>query len=54
MRELIKHFIKDCRGATAIEYALICSLIFLGIVSAVQMFSASNSAMYNKIATNLK
>ena len=39
-------FLADRRGATAIEYGLICSLIFLVIVTAVTSFGNNTS---NKI-----
>ena len=32
MRRLIGRFLRDESGATAIEYGLMCALIFLGIV----------------------
>lgn len=35
MRRLIGRFLRDENGATAIEYGLICALIFLAIVTSV-------------------
>ena len=40
----------DKRGATAIEYGLICALIFLVIVTSVQLLSGSMNNMYDKIS----
>lgn len=49
LRERLKAF-GDCeRGATAIEYSLICGLIFLAIVAAVRNYTASTSDMYSQI-----
>lgn len=43
-------FAKDQSGATAIEYSLIVSCIFLAIVTAVSLFASSTTTMYNKIS----
>ena len=53
MTPLIRRFAKDERGATAIEYALICGLIFLVIISAVTLFSTQATAMFNYISTTI-
>jgi pilus assembly protein Flp/PilA len=47
-------FLKDTSGATAIEYGLIVSLIFLAIVVAVSNFAGKTGNMYNTIANNMK
>jgi len=46
----ITFFLKAEDGATAIEYALIASLIFLVIVSAVSLLGSNVTALYNGIA----
>ena len=45
MRRLISRLIADERGATVIEYGLICSLVFLVAVGAMSAFgrAASNA-----------
>lgn len=53
MTPLIRRFANDERGATAIEYALICGLIFLVIISAVTLFSTQATAMFNYISTTI-
>ena len=40
-------------GATSIEYALICTLIFLVIVAGVQGVANNTSNMHNKIRNSL-
>jgi pilus assembly protein Flp/PilA len=42
-RSLVGRFLVDQRGATAIEYGLIISLIFLVILTAVQNFGSNAS-----------
>lgn len=51
--ESIRRFVENDSGATAIEYSLIVSLIFLAIVAAVRSFTDSASVMYNVIDENL-
>ncbi|MEM8937547.1 MAG: Flp family type IVb pilin [Pseudomonadota bacterium] len=46
-------FLRDEQGATAIEYALIVGLIFLGIVGAVGAYTDSTSGMYESVGTTL-
>ena len=54
MRTVFRRFFKDQSGATAIEYGLICSLVFLAIVGAIQLFASRSSDMYNNIAAKLQ
>ena len=50
---LTKRFCDDESGATAIEYGLIVSLIFLAIVAAMKSVGVSNNEMYNNIETEI-
>lgn len=50
---MLSKFFKDENGATAIEYGLIASLIFLGCVTAFFSFGESATAMYQKIANTV-
>ncbi|WP_426019449.1 Flp family type IVb pilin [Brevundimonas sp. DWR2-3-1b1] len=43
MRRLISRFLRDDGGATAIEYGLICALIFLAIVTSIAALGNSNT-----------
>ena len=52
-RNLIARFCNDRSGATAIEYGLIVSLIFLAILSGVQFFAGNAVTMFNDIAANV-
>lgn len=53
-RGYLKAFLHDEDGATAIEYGLIASLIIIGIIAALNTFSANTSGMYTSIATTLE
>jgi pilus assembly protein Flp/PilA len=47
----LSHFLADEGGATAIEYGLIVSLIFLVILTAVTQFGHNANTMFNNIST---
>lgn len=51
MSELIKRFMGDQSGATAIEYALIASAIFLVIVSSVTSVGSSLNETFTTVNT---
>ncbi len=50
---MIKNFIKDENGATAIEYALIAGLIALVIIGATQNIGTSLLAKFNEVVAKL-
>ena len=54
MRHLILRFLRDERGATAIEYGLICALVFLAIVASIYAFTDEMTVMYGKISTAMQ
>ena len=43
-------FLKDERGVTSIEYALIALLIALGILSSLKLLGTDLTALYNNVA----
>ena len=47
---IMKKFLREERGATAIEYAMIASLVFLTIVAAVTGLGANLTNVYATIA----
>ena len=49
-----RNFISDEAGVTAIEYALIASLIAVFIIVAVQAVGTSISGVFSEIGTTLK
>ena len=46
MLSLIRRFADDEAGTTAIEYSLICSLIFMAVVSIMQSVAGKTISMY--------
>jgi pilus assembly protein Flp/PilA len=54
MFQSIKRFVADKSGVTAIEYALIASLIAVFIITAVQTVGTKVSTVFNEIGTTLK
>lgn len=45
-----RKFIRDERGATAIEYTLILALVTLGLITAIVNFEQSVSGLFNFIS----
>jgi pilus assembly protein Flp/PilA len=54
MKNLIKRFVKDESGATAIEYGLIAAGIAIAIITAVNGVGTNLSAKFGVISTSLK
>ncbi|CAG36268.1 Flp family type IVb pilin [Desulfotalea psychrophila] len=51
---MIQTFVKDESGVTAIEYALIASLIAIGIIAAVTIIGGVLNTTFQRIATALE
>ncbi len=47
-------FWRDEEGATAIEYGLIISLIFLAISAAIKGYTEETKSLYSEIQSNLE
>ena len=54
MKMMLKEFIADESGATAIEYGLIAAGIALAIISAVNGVGTSLKGKFNTISSSLK
>jgi pilus assembly protein Flp/PilA len=54
MTHRFKAFLANEAGATAIEYALIASLIALGIVAALNALTVKIDNTFNEVSGNLK
>lgn len=50
----VRMFLRDERGATAIEYALIASLIAIVIITAVALVGTQVSTVFTEIGAALK
>jgi pilus assembly protein Flp/PilA len=50
----VRNFINDESGVTAIEYALIASLIAVFIIVAVQAVGTQVSTVFSEVGTTLK
>lgn len=49
MQNIMKRFVKDESGATAIEYGLIAALIAVGIIAAAQALGGQISATFAQV-----
>jgi pilus assembly protein Flp/PilA len=50
MTTVIRRFLKDDSGATAIEYGLIVAMIFLVIVGAVSLFASKVTVTFDTVS----
>jgi pilus assembly protein Flp/PilA len=50
-RSILTRFWRDERGATAIEYSLICAMVFLVIVTAMTAFGNHASNIMSNVST---
>ena len=50
MHEQWRRFIADQSGATAVEYGVLCSCIFLVIIVAVTNFGTAATGMFNRVS----
>ena len=50
---MIKNFIRDESGATAIEYGLIAALVSVAAIAALSAMGNSLSAMFQEVSTEL-
>jgi pilus assembly protein Flp/PilA len=50
----IRKFVKNSKGATAIEYGLIAALIAVAAVSAMSTLGGKLSTTFNNVSSNLK
>ena len=53
MLELVKNFVRDESGATAIEYGLIAALISVVIIGAVTAVGSALDTTFDSVATAL-
>jgi pilus assembly protein Flp/PilA len=53
MRTLLKKFIRENNGATAIEYALLAALIFVVVIGGINALGGKTSGLYNNVSSNV-
>lgn len=54
MRVFIEYFLRNQRGATAIEYGLIAALIAVAAIGAMTSLGTKLNNTFNKVSGNLK
>ena len=54
IRTMLRKLRADTRGATAIEYGLICSLIIVAMMSGLQALGGGSRGMWGRIQTNVE
>jgi pilus assembly protein Flp/PilA len=54
MKSLVLRFVKDCSGATAIEYGLIAAGIAVAIIAVVNGLGSTLNSKFTSISSQLK
>lgn len=54
LKSLLTQVLRDTRGATAVEYGLILSLVVLTCVTAVQGMANANTAQWEYVLSTVK
>ena len=54
MKSVVLRFVKDCSGATAIEYGLIAAGVAMAIIAVVQGIGSKLNTSFSSISTQLK
>jgi pilus assembly protein Flp/PilA len=53
MKSLVKRFVSDESGGTAIEYGLITALIAIAVITAVNGVATNLNSTFNNVSANL-
>lgn len=54
MKAILTRLVHDCRGATAVEYGLICALIVLAMLTALQGVANQTKDTWNTVSSKSK
>jgi len=54
MKHLLRTFVHDAGGATAIEYALLCAFLALAIITGVTSIGLKLSGYFSEVNTSFK
>jgi len=54
MTKLIKSFLANESGATAVEYALLCALMSLAVLAAIATIGGKLNGTFNDVAGNFQ
>lgn len=52
-KQFLQAMLRDCRGATSVEYGLIIAMIFLGLVGVATGLADENSQMWNTVSNDI-
>jgi pilus assembly protein Flp/PilA len=51
MMRNLQRLLRDCRGATVIEYGLILAMVFLAMMGAIMALGDEESSLFNSVST---
>lgn len=50
---IVKHFLRNQDGATAIEYGLICALVVIAAVAGMLLLGGGSNGMWSRVNNNV-
>ena len=53
MRQFFAKLTGDIKGASAVEYALICALIVLAVIAGINAVAGATTTMWNDVSANV-
>jgi pilus assembly protein Flp/PilA len=53
MRLFFAKLVRDIKGASAVEYSLICALIVLAMIAALNQVAGQSTRMWNGVSSNV-
>ncbi len=53
MRRFFTKLIRDIKAASAVEYSLICALIVLAMIAALNQVAGQSTRMWNGVSSNV-
>ena len=54
IRPFIRRVVRHTRGATAIEYGLICALVVLAMIGSLKLFAGGAVDMWNNVSDTVQ
>ncbi|MBC2670639.1 Flp family type IVb pilin [Novosphingobium piscinae] len=54
MLRTLKHLLRDRKGATVVEYAVLCAMLFFAIMATVQGVASETNSMWTRVNTTMQ
>ena len=54
MLRIMKHLLRDRKGATVVEYAMLCALLSFAIMTAISGLAAETNTMWTRVTSTMR